>query len=458
MRALVLLKRLVVWFGQTTGRFLIVVLNPLIPLVIAPIYQITRRQWRAYNELSEDPWTRRKIFFSNSTSVFIFATAMVFFLTLSSVNASTAPGVIVGSHSLFLTKLISSEIDWQASDVTSSIDLNEFTEQIPTTIYHNGGAVAYVFPYTGNVGKAPLGAEEPPPEEPTVAQKKPIEHYAVQRSDTLARIAKKFGLKIETLLWANNLKAASVLHQGDTIIVPRTDGVVYTVKNGGSVADVAKKFKLTSKQIALANDLLATAQLKKGQSLVIPGVQVAVAAAPQPKPAKPEPAAIPESNEQPDASPSTAPAATSETTDFQPVTPETPQDHPEVIQRAPLAPGEKLFWPTRQHSITQFFSGGHPGVDINGDYTDQVYAADDGTVVFSGWNNSGYGNMILIDHGNGMLTRYGHNSKVFVATGQQVTRGSVIAMVGTTGRSTGSHLHFEVIIGGRRVNPIKYIR
>ncbi len=450
VKALVITKRLIVWLAQATGRFFVWLLKPAIPLVIAPIYQISRRQWRHYLELSENPWERRWLFITSRSAVVIIGSVVIFSLTSLSVRASTAPGVIAGSHSVLLTKIITSnESDWVVDDA-GSIGSNDFVEQIPTTMYRNGGSVAYVFPYTGAVGAAPTGEAPAPdvPEKP-VEQKKPIQRYAVQRGDTLARIAKKFGIKIETVLWANNLVANSVLRPGDTLTIPSVDGIIYTVKSGGTLSDVAKKYNTTSKILASANDLTANAQLKKGQSLIIPGAR------PPSIPIPPKPAPQPTVQTPPEPEVET-PASVP--TDIVPLTPEPEQTHADVIPRSALAAGEKLVWPTTRRSVTQYFSGGHPGLDIDGDYTDAIYAADDGTVVSSGWNNSGYGNMVLIDHGNGMVTRYGHGSKVYVAVGQQVKKGDVIAMVGTTGRSTGSHLHFEVIIRGKRVNPIKYLR
>lgn len=454
VKALVIIKRLIVWLAQATGRFFVWLLKPTIPLVIAPIYQISRRQWRHYLELSENPWERRWLFITSRTSVVIIGAVIIFSLTSLSVRASTAPGVIAGSHSILLTKIITSDgSDWVVDDMGSA-GAADFVEQIPTTMYRSGGSVAYVFPYTGAVGAAPTG-EAPAPEiqEKTDDQKKPIQRYAVQRGDTLARIAKKFGIKIETVLWANNLVANSVLRPGDTLVIPSVDGIIYTVKSGGTLSDVAKKYNTTTKALASANDLSANAQLKKGQALIVPGAR------PPSIPIPPKPATAPtQTTEAPDIALNTPEPAPSVPSDIVPLTPEPEQTHPNVIPRPALAPGEKLVWPTTRRSVTQYFSGGHPGLDIDGDYTDAIYAADDGTVVSSGWNNSGYGNMVLIDHGNGMVTRYGHGSKVYVAVGQQVKKGDVIAMVGTTGRSTGSHLHFEVIIRGKRVNPIKYLR
>jgi murein DD-endopeptidase MepM/ murein hydrolase activator NlpD len=118
----------------------------------------------------------------------------------------------------------------------------------------------------------------------------------------------------------------------------------------------------------------------------------------------------------------------------------------------------RLYLPTNGHSITQYYGWKHTGVDIDGDYTSPLYAAEDGVVEVAGWQTNGYGLMVLIDHQNGFKTRYGHSSKLFVQAGDYVKRGQVIAMMGTTGRSTGTHLHFEVYVNGARVNPLAYIK
>lgn len=99
--------------------------------------------------------------------------------------------------------------------------------------------------------------------------------------------------------------------------------------------------------------------------------------------------------------------------------------------------------------------GFHTGIDIIGDVGEPFVAAGSGTVVAAGWEG-GYGKMILIDHGNGVMTRYGHATKILVSPGQYVSQGQTIGLVGSTGRSTGPHLHFELIINGDTVNPLSY--
>jgi murein DD-endopeptidase MepM/ murein hydrolase activator NlpD len=100
----------------------------------------------------------------------------------------------------------------------------------------------------------------------------------------------------------------------------------------------------------------------------------------------------------------------------------------------------------------------HPGIDLSGTYGTPIYATADGTVMRAGWNSGGYGNLVEIDHGRGITTRYGHMSGIMVSAGQHVTRGQQIGRMGSTGRSTGNHLHYEVRIDGRAVNPIPFMK
>ncbi len=99
----------------------------------------------------------------------------------------------------------------------------------------------------------------------------------------------------------------------------------------------------------------------------------------------------------------------------------------------------------------------HPGMDIANDMGTPIVATADGVVEYAGWNSGGYGNMVDINHGNGIMTRYGHASQVVVRTGEHVKRGQLIAYMGSTGFSTGPHVHYEVHVNGNRVNPISYL-
>jgi murein DD-endopeptidase MepM/ murein hydrolase activator NlpD len=118
-------------------------------------------------------------------------------------------------------------------------------------------------------------------------------------------------------------------------------------------------------------------------------------------------------------------------------------------------------WPANNHFLSGFdydASANHPGIDIDGNEGDPVFAADSGVVVYSGWNNWGYGNVVVINHGNGWQTLYAHLSAYYVSCGQGVFQGNTIGTIGSTGNATGSHLHFEMMYNGVKVNPHDYMK
>ncbi len=459
VRFLVLTKRAIVWGAKSLGKASLWIAKPAVPFLLVPGYNLARRVGRQYQSLSESKSERRmRLIFSEPVLLFV-TLVLTLLISRAAAAAAQTSGTIAGGSSILFTQILSKgESDWQADETGTNNDVAT-TEPAPTIVFQGDGTVARVFPYGGIVGKAPST-------EPVTPEKKetpPFQKYAVQRGDTIAKIAKKFHVTQETVLAANSLMRSAAVRAGDTLTIPTQDGILYSVRTGGKPQDVARKFGVQLKTITLANNIVAATILTKGQLLLIPGVKPVVPAEPQKVAVAPKPSAAPVPEEQPAPVADEAPPATEEVppnlpSDVTPINEPAQPSTAEVTPHPPLAAGEKLLWPTVRHVITQYFSAGHPGIDIDGDYDNQIYAAADGTVVSSGWNDSGYGNMILIDHGNGMQTRYGHGSRVFVSVGQQVHRGDVIGMVGTTGRSTGTHLHFEVIIGGRRVSPLKYVR
>ncbi|MBL8046268.1 MAG: M23 family metallopeptidase [Anaerolineales bacterium] len=124
---------------------------------------------------------------------------------------------------------------------------------------------------------------------------------------------------------------------------------------------------------------------------------------------------------------------------------------------APVGSGY-FVWPTDHHVLVgRNYTYWHPGLDLGGNLGDPLYAADSGAVVYAGWNNYGYGNLVIIDHGNGWHTLYAHFNEIYVACGEAVTQGDVIGAAGTTGNSTGPHLHFEMRYNGGYVSPWNYL-
>ena len=129
---------------------------------------------------------------------------------------------------------------------------------------------------------------------------------------------------------------------------------------------------------------------------------------------------------------------------------------PPVAAASPAPATSGLIWPLHGRVAQEFGHNGHPGIDIDAPYGTPIHAAGNGVVIWAGWQG-GYGNFVLVDHGNGLVTGYGHQSRIAVTRGQTVTQGDVIGYEGSTGHSTGPHLHFEVRINNVPRNPRLYV-
>ncbi len=255
-----------------------------------------------------------------------------------------------------------------------------------------------------------------------------IHIHRVQEGETLSSIAKLYNLeRVETITWENGLDKNAKLKPGQELRILPVDGIRVKVARGETIYTLAKKYGLGS-DAADAQKIVnypfnefknsETFELAIGQTLLIPdGI-------------KPED------------------RATVPRTAFAPVlTPDA---------GAVSAVGT-FIWPASGR-ITQGYSFYHKAFDIANNGGGPILAADSGTVIASGWDSSGYGNRIMVDHGNGFITLYGHMSLLQVKVGQHVARGNVIGQMGSTGRSTGTHLHFEVRRGGVLENPGNYLR
>ena len=245
--------------------------------------------------------------------------------------------------------------------------------------------------------------------------------YTVESGDTVSTIAQQFGISVNTILWENNLTAYSYIKPGQKLTILPVSGVSHIVKSGDSLIALAGKYDVDQAEILEANGLTDPNQLKIGQQLIIPGGS------------KPKATA-------------TARATAGR-----------PAIFTEPAESAKPVYGSKMNWPTAGHNITQYYSWRHTGIDIANKLGTAIYAADAGTVEIVGWNSGGYGNQIIIDHGGGKKTRYAHLSSFGVQAGETVSKGQYIGGMGSTGRSSGSHLHFEVIIDGKRYNPLNYV-
>jgi murein DD-endopeptidase MepM/ murein hydrolase activator NlpD len=294
-----------------------------------------------------------------------------------------------------------------------------------------------------------------------VAPRSGTETYTVQSGDAVATIARRFGVNVGTIVWANNLSRNASIKPGDTLRIPATSGVLHLVKRGETLGQLANSYKVDISAITQANAGITT--LVPGKEILIPGGSpLATVATNGTTPAATKPAATRITTTQGTVRPDIPLAKIkNKAVDVYQELVNTPSDSrakPEDKEEVAVKASSKLFWPTDLHVINQYYGWAHTGVDLDGDYANAIYAAADGVVETAGWNNGGYGLQVVIDHQNGFRTRYGHSSKLFVKTGDHVKRGQVIAMIGTTGRSTGTHLHFEVYVNGKRVNPLTYIR
>ncbi len=253
---------------------------------------------------------------------------------------------------------------------------------------------------------------------PGTAARTTIEFYTVEAGDTISSIAERFGLNINTLLWENKLTARSLIRPGQKLTILPTDGVTYRIGRGDTINSIAKKYNVLPENIINYNNI-SSSSLTIGRTIIIPGGK---------PPAPPAPVRV-----------------------TKPI-PSLP------AISVPTSGNTRLLWPTDTRRITQYYTWRHGGVDIAGPTGTPIYAADEGIVEIAGWNNGGYGYYIVIDHGGGIKTLYAHASKLHVSAGDRVDKSQHIANIGSTGRSTGPHLHFEVRIRGSRTNPLNYIR
>lgn len=249
--------------------------------------------------------------------------------------------------------------------------------------------------------------------------------YLVAEGDTISSIASRFAVSIDTILWANNLSATGLIRPGQTLTVPPVSGVLHQIVRGDTLQKIAQKYQVEEARIKEFNLLDDNGSLIAGQTIMVPGGRIIYTQRPRQYEIEP----IPSTRTQ-----------TAQTT-------------------GNITSTGRMIWPSACHRISQYFKGWrHTGVDIACPWGGNVLAADSGVVVRVQYGRTGYGYNIIISHGNGKQTLYGHLSRILVEPGQRVTKGAVIGLEGSTGRSTGPHLHFEVRIGDSMVNPLGYIR
>lgn len=308
---------------------------------------------------------------------------------------------------------VSSYLEDQGAVQNTASDAPFGTDDVDSYLSMTQGDTALLAPNINNPDALPTVR--------TVATK-----YTVQPGDTISTIAQKFSVSSNTILWANSLTWKSTIKPGQTLQILPTSGLAHTVKSGDSLVSLAKKYQVEASAIISFNRLANEKDIRIGEVLIIPGgVQQAPVPITPPSYARPTPSKIIKNI---------------------------------AGVRATDDRGGAYLWPANSRIVTQYYSWKHVGVDI-GDHTGKpIFATANGKVIRAGWNSGGYGNYVIIDHGNGIQSLYGHASALLVEEGQVVSRGEQIAKIGSTGRSTGPHLHFEVRVNGSRLNPLNYVK
>ncbi len=261
--------------------------------------------------------------------------------------------------------------------------------------------------------------------------------YIVQDGDTVFGIAENFELSPYTIVWSNMevLQGAPwLLQPGLPLQIPPVDAAYHTVASGETPADIAQAYGVDTSALYNAWNTVEPDQvLAEGTMLLIPG------------------GVGPDFDWEPPAPPTPVPAVRTGAAQ--------PPSEPVSPPANAVANGYFIL-PTGSYDVSGYVFGDrrnptHIGLDYRCHLNDPIYAADGGTVITAGWNG-GYGNLVRVDHGNGFITYYGHFNSFAVALGQAVGQGQLLGYCGTTGNSTGPHLHFEIRYNGIPQNPALY--
>lgn len=234
--------------------------------------------------------------------------------------------------------------------------------------------------------------------------------HTVHRGETLWQVCQLYNLELSTLVAVNQIADPNSLYPGQRLIIPPTDGQLYRVQSGDTLWLLSRRYGLSMAELLACNNLHDPNSLRVGQLLVLPGF----------------------------GEPATAVVASC---------------------RPAALPGGGFLWPVTGPITSPFgprWGTLHTGLDIGAPYGAEIRAAQAGRVKEANWR-SGYGRTIILDHGDGVETLYAHCSRLLVTAGQAVAAGEAVGCVGTSGHSTGPHLHFEIRVAGRPYDPLRYL-
>jgi murein DD-endopeptidase MepM/ murein hydrolase activator NlpD len=322
-----------------------------------------------------------------------------------------------------LDTLFSRQRDFSSSyySAASYDHVDSYARALPGERYLEAGTV----PFTRQTWSETL----PQVAEPRRLLRTSVTVYTVQAGDTMLGIAQKFGLRGTSVLYANTSLSgqSDLLSIGQKLIILPVDGAYHKVARGETLQAIATKYSVTPEAIALypGNELSEPYTLVADQTLIIPGGV---------RPAPPKPV-------------QTYPTTAARTTTA---------SSPAVGTAAGSVAGSGQFgWPMSGR-ISQGYWEGHRAIDIYAPRGTPIIASDAGTIAAAHFAR-GYGRMVVVDHGNGYQTLYAHMDAFFVEVGQAVEKGQLLGKCGSTGNSTGPHVHFEVRKGGSLLNPFNFL-
>lgn len=276
---------------------------------------------------------------------------------------------------------------------------------LTSTVIHPGDRIKV--PYTTATGGIAELAPKPPPGFRT---------HTLARGENLSVVAARYGITINAIVGANpDISSLDRLPAGIELLIPPSEGLVITLEEGENFMELLERYALDPLEVLRVNQITSPKDLTAGRMVFLPGVE--------------------------------------------------PTRALERLMQV-RAEENRYIWPLHGR-ITSYFgrrnlgmgtSSFHRGIDIAAPMGTQIVAARAGTVIYSGWSNRGYGNLIKIRHHGGAETWYAHQSRNLVSVGQWVEQGQVIGLVGSTGLSTGPHLHFEIHENGRAIDPLTHLR
>lgn len=287
--------------------------------------------------------------------------------------------------------------------------------------------------------------------------------HRVRPGETLALLSNRYGVSLLDLVSANpNLESLDRLAEGSTVYIPKErKGLLVELPKGQTLVELSMRFGLSPVEVARANGVKDPLELKPGDLVLLPGIQAKTTyerlLAKQEEERKARLEALRQQEEERRLAQERARKKARLRAQVQRVQPQKP-----VVRRVSYQE-RGMRWPLSEFHITTYFGQRgafqrfHTGIDLAAPYGTPVYAAKSGQVEVAGWSTFGYGLHVLLGHGGGVETLYAHLSRIAVRPGAWVEAGELIGYVGSTGWSTGPHLHFEVRVEGVPRNPLAYL-